>query len=129
MPRFSARSRSALDSCHDSLRLVASTAIREIDFTILEGHRSDERQLELFNKGLSKAGPGESRHNSTPSEAFDFAPYPIDWNDTDRFIYFAGRMIELAHRIGIKLRWGGDWNGDTRLTERFKDLGHIELWR
>jgi len=25
-----------------------------------------------------------------PSDAVDVAPYPIDWNDKERFYYFAG---------------------------------------
>lgn len=129
MPAFGKRSRVALATCHDDLRRVAASAILVMDFSVLEGHRSNARQAELFAKRLSKARPGESKHNRTPSEAFDIAPYPIDWEDTGRFIYFAGRMIEIARGLGVELRWGGDWNGDTLLTERFKDLGHFEILR
>lgn len=128
MALFSKSSREQLDTCHDDLRLIASNAIRVIDFKIIEGYRSNEKQQKLFDQNLSKAKPGKSKHNRYPSEAYDIAPYPIDWKDTDRFIYFAGRMIEIARSLGIDLRWGGDWNMDTHLKEKFKDLGHFELW-
>jgi len=30
--------------------------------------------------------------------------------------------------MGIRLRWGGDWDGDTELDDnKFDDLPHFEL--
>jgi peptidoglycan L-alanyl-D-glutamate endopeptidase CwlK len=129
MPRFSQHSRNQLDTCCDELRLLFATSIRYIDFKVIEGYRSNERQADLFNTGLSKAAPGMSKHNVIPSDAVDIAPYPINWKDTDRFVYFAGRIIQIAEDMGLVIRWGGDWNMDTFLKERFKDLGHFEIRR
>ena len=129
MPRFSQKSKSRLITCCDELRLVMTKAILEIDFSIICGHRSLHRQNELFNQGFSKAPPGHSKHNRSPSDAVDIAPYPVDWQDTDRFIYFAGRIIQIAKDFNVRLRWGGDWNMDTFLKEHFKDLGHFEVVR
>jgi peptidoglycan LD-endopeptidase CwlK len=127
MPKFSQKSRSQLDTCCDELRLVMCNAIRELDFTIIEGYRSNHRQQELFEQGKSKVSAGYSKHNVSPSKAVDIAPYPIDWEDIPRFIYFAGRIIQIASNLNIKIRWGGDWNMDTLLKEHFKDWGHFEV--
>ena len=34
----------------------------------------------------------------------------------------------VASQMGIKIRWGGDWDRDTDLSDnRFNDLPHFEL--
>ena len=55
--------------------------------------------------------------------------YPTDWNDIDRFIYFAGHVKGLAYALDIGLRWGGDWNMNNDLLDEKSliDLGHFEL--
>ncbi len=68
------------------------------------------------------------KHNRKPSEAIDAAPYPIDWDDLNRFYYFAGYVKGIANEMGIKIRWGGDWDGDTILDDQtFMDLPHFEI--
>jgi peptidoglycan L-alanyl-D-glutamate endopeptidase CwlK len=63
-----------------------------------------------------------------PSLAVDVAPAPVDWADKARFIYFAGIVKEFARRKGLKIRWGGDWQGDGKLKDnKFSDLVHFEL--
>tara|TARA_E500000305_G_C3918212_1_gene186781 strand:+ start:354 stop:692 length:339 start_codon:yes stop_codon:yes gene_type:complete len=104
--------------------------IKHIDVTVLEGHRSVERQAELFRQGKSKldGSPGKmSKHNHKPSLAVDVAPYPIDWQDRERFIACAFFIKGIASQMGIKLRLGADWNGDFRITESFFDAPHFEL--
>jgi hypothetical protein len=62
------------------------------------------------------------------SRAVDVAPYPIDWNDTRRFDHFAGIVVGIAHRSGVKIRWGGNWDRDNDLNDQnFNDLVHFEL--
>lgn len=62
----------------------------------------------------------------------DVAPYPVSWAETpanmERFAYLAGVVMTTAARLGVKLRWGGDWDqdGDTR-DETFRDRPHFEL--
>ena len=69
-----------------------------------------------------------SKHNSLPSVAVDIAPYPIDWEDTERFIQLSGAILQIAKQNGLDLRWGGDWNRDGRMTdESFRDLLHFEM--
>ena len=69
-----------------------------------------------------------SKHNSFPSLAVDVAPYPINWSDKERFYFFAGYVKATADQMKIKIRWGGDWDGDTKVRDQtFMDLPHYEL--
>lgn len=133
MPHFSATSMSRLKTCHPLLQMVLEKAIIDgPDFTILWGHRGMADQNKMYADGHSKAKFGESPHNSMPSQAFDVAPWPIDWNDLDRFRVLAGYILGIANGLGIHLRWGGDWDGDwEEKDEKFRDFGHFELadWR
>lgn len=128
MPRFSNRSLGRLHTCHADLIIICEDVIKTYDFSVLEGHRSNERQAKLFREGKSKLGPGKSKHNLNPSRAVDIAPYPIDWHDHERFYLLAGFMFQAAAARGIKLRGGIDWDMDwDHKDQTFMDLGHFEL--
>lgn len=107
-------------------------AIKEFDFSVIEGHRGEAAQNAAYAKGLSKLRWPHGNHNHLPSLAVDIAPYPLDWSDKLkaqlRFAYLAGHVMSVAKRLGIPLRWGGDWNRnqDPR-DESFLDLPHFEL--
>ena len=102
--------------------------VGHFDCSILIGHRGEEAQNKAFDEGKSKVRYPKGKHNSKPSTAVDVAPYPIDWEDRERFIYFAGLVKGIALEMGISLRWGGDWNNDTQLSDnKFDDLVHFEL--
>ena len=126
---FSAKSQAKLATCHPDLQRVFNEVIKHYDCTILCGQRTAAEQEELFEKGLSKKGPGSSKHEAKPlSLAVDVAPYPIDWEDHYGFYHFAGFVLGIAEGLGVKLRWGGDWDGDHDLDDQsFMDLGHFEL--
>ena len=128
MPRFGSRSRSKLETCHEDLQKVFNEVIKHFDCTILEGTRPKELQDEYYRTGKSKVKYPNSKHNSSPSRAVDVAPYPIKWQDTDRFYFFAGYVKGIASQMGIELRWGGDWDSDTEVGDQtFMDLPHFEL--
>ncbi len=130
MPSFGKESRTALDTCDPRLQKIAEKAIEIMDFSVLEGHRTKERQDELYNENppKTKVQWPNSKHNTIPSRAFDIAPYPIDWKDIRRFYILAGVIRAVAHELGIKLRWGGDWDSDDDLKDQtFNDLPHFEL--
>lgn len=128
MPSFGEKSLAKLDTCDRRLQEICSLVIENYDFTILEGHRSNERQDELYRQGKSKLQAGESKHNASPSLAVDIAPYPIDWGDTNRFYLLAGFMFQAAAELNIQLRWGGDWDGDWEHEDQtFHDLPHFEV--
>jgi peptidoglycan L-alanyl-D-glutamate endopeptidase CwlK len=104
-------------------------AIEIMDFTVLSGQRGKDEQNEMYAKGASTKTYPFSKHNAMPlSEGIDIAPWPIDWNDTERFVYLAGIIKAIAHRLNIDVRWGGDWDGDMRMVdENFRDYGHFEV--
>lgn len=134
MPTFGEESKNKLLTCHIDLQFVMNEAIKYINFSILEGHRDQAAQEVAFAKGNTKLHWPHGKHNQFPSLAVDIAPYPIDWNDTKRFVYFAGFIMAISQKLKDdgkiihSLRWGGDWNRDTEVKdETFQDLGHFEL--
>jgi len=120
MPSFGRKSREALDTCDCRLVKVAETAIGLMDFSILEGHRDEQTQNRYFDEGESKLRWPDGNHNKLPSLAFDIAPYPLDWSARTkaiaRFYLLAGVILAVAFMLGIKLRWGGDWNGGHHMA-------------
>ena len=128
MPSFGKSSQDKLATCDPRLQKVFNEVIKHFDCTVIEGHRGEEAQNKAFAEGKSKLKYPQGKHNKTPSLAADVLPYPIDWNDTNRMRYFAGFVVGIAATMGIKLRWGGDWNQNTELKDNsFNDLPHFEL--
>ena len=124
MPRFGKRSRGRLKGVNSKLVNVLNELIKIMDVTIIEGVRSKERQAELLEKGATKVK--YSRHME--GKAVDLAPYPIDWNNRDGFYYMGGMIRGIAQQMGLKVRFGGDWDsdGDTK-DNSFDDLVHEEI--
>lgn len=136
MPKFGKRSKEALDSCHPDLKEIMNEAIKYYDFSVLEGHRSVERQLALYTDGKSKIDgvKKKGKHNYYPSRAVDIVPYPVDWEDANRFHFLAGLIFGIAERLRVegkithKLRWGGDFNMNMDFEDqKFIDYPHFEL--
>lgn len=128
MPKFSERSLERLETCHPDLQAVMNVAILGYDFTILEGHRGRDAQNEAHRTGKSQLKFPQSKHNKVPALAVDIAPYPVDWEDLERFYFLAGYVHAVADRLEVEIRWGGDWDGDGDLHDSsFLDLPHFEL--
>ena len=127
MPKFGKQSERVLITCHIDLQRVAREVIKGSDFSVVSGHRTPAEQADLVRRGLSLTAT-RSKHLADPSEAMDLAPYPIDWRDQDRFLHLAGRVLQAGAYLGVRLRWGGDWDSDGDLRDQnFMDLGHFEL--
>jgi peptidoglycan L-alanyl-D-glutamate endopeptidase CwlK len=95
---------------------------------VIEGHRGEERQNFLFDSEQSKVRYPSGKHNAVVSLAADVVPYPVDWEDGERFALFAGYVKGIAEMMGLKIRWGGDWNGDFYTKDtKFFDAPHFEL--
>jgi len=125
MPRFGKRSKEQLATCHADLQRVANHAIKHIDFTVTEGHRGKEAQNAAFAKGFSKVRWPNGNHNSKPSRAFDFVPYPFNGNWKDKTLIprlkkIGAQLKASAADLAIKVSYGGDWKS-------FKDYPHLEL--
>ena len=135
------RSREALSSCHVDLQLIAEIAIKrtQVDFMIVEGHRSKERQKLLYDAGKSKIDgiKKKGKHNYSPSLAFDICAIvkgKASWRES--YLAYLGGVItsvalELIDRdhIGHRIRWGGNWDGDGEIItdQSFIDMPHFEL--
>ena len=128
MPKFGNKSKARLSTCDQRLQDVFNEVIKYVDCSVLEGHRSKERQNILYDEGKTKVCYPKGRHNTSPSLAVDVAPYPIDWNDRERFHLFAGFVLGVARRMGVTLRWGGDWNMNFEVNDnKFDDFPHFEI--
>ena len=128
MPRFGTRSKNNLKTCDQRLQNIFNEVIKYVDCSVLEGHRGEERQNKLADEGKSKVRFPNGRHNANPSNAVDIVPYPIDWNDRERFHLFAGFVLGVAKMMGVNLRWGGDWNMNFEVDDnQFDDFPHFEI--
>ena len=128
MYKFGSRSRKQMENIHPDLKKVLNEVIKHVDCSVLEGHRSGERQNKLFEEGRTNVKYPNGRHNANPSRAVDVVPYPIDWDDRERFHLFAGFVLGIAKSMGINLRWGGDWNQNFEVDDnQFDDFPHFEI--
>lgn len=121
-------SQARLNSVRSDLKAVCNKAFETMPFdvTIIEGVRDQKRQAELFKQGKTKVMT--SRHMS--GNAIDMAPYPVDWNDTKRFVIMAHHMFAAAKELGITIRWGGNWSRvdeNQKPPSSFVDMPHFEL--
>lgn len=124
---FGNTSRNRLLTCHGEIQRLFNEVIKHRDCSILEGKRSDDRQLELFKLGRSQLNgvTQRSNHQTTKDQPLSFAvdvmPYPIDWKDYQGHAEFAAFVFETAIKLDIKIRWGGNWKS-------FRDNPHWELY-
>lgn len=141
--KLSERSLKSLKGVNPSLVKVVERAIEltEQDFLVLEGVRSKEQCYINYGKGrtaaqcsakgvptkyaqpnLSKVtwlnNPLASKH--VTGKAVDIVPYPIDWEDINKFKKINEAMQAAAKELGVKLSYGGDWT-------KKKDYPHWEL--
>ena len=128
MARFGKRSRRNLNTCDKRLQDLFNEVVKHFDCSVLVGFRDRDGQNTAYASGHSKVKWPNGKHNTKPSFAVDVAPYPINWDDRERFIYFGGFVKGCAYRMNIPLRWGGDWDSDTQLSDnKFDDLVHFEV--
>ena len=107
---------------HPDLVAVCRKALEssEVDFMVIEGVRSKERQTELVAKGASKTM--NSRHIT--GHAVDLVPFvagSVRW-DWPLYHKIADAMKKAATDLKVPIVWGGDW-------KTFKDGPHFELDR
>lgn len=114
------RSLQRLEGVHPDLVKVVKRAIQltTVDFTVLEGLRTVERQKVLVAQGASQTM--KSRHIT--GHAVDLGAYvdgQVDWSwPLYRKIYEA--MKQASSELGVPVEWGGNWKS-------FKDGPHYQL--
>jgi hypothetical protein len=124
MFKFGKRSKERLKGVNPKLVNVLNELIKIMDVTIIEGLRTEDRQKELLAQGKSKTK--YSKH--LEGKAVDLAPYPIDWEDRERFHYMGGMIRGIGKQQGVDIRWGGDWDSDGEIKDNsFDDLVHVEI--
>ena len=128
MNKFSAISRERLETCDERLQRVFNEVVKHFNCSIIEGHRGQALQHLYFTQHKTKVDWPNGKHNSQPSKAVDAMPHPINWFNKERMCYFAGYVMATALSMGIRLRWGKDWDGDTDLSDQtFNDGPHYEI--
>lgn len=120
--KLSARSRERLVGVHPDLVRVVERAITitTIDFVVVEGLRTIERQRALVEKGASRTL--NSRHLT--GHAVDIAPWidmQVRW-DWPAFRPLVAAMRQAAAELQIPVIHGADWRS-------FPDGPHHELDR
>jgi peptidoglycan L-alanyl-D-glutamate endopeptidase CwlK len=115
------RSRQRLKGVHPDLVKVVERAIEisTIDFTVLEGLRTPERQKALLEAGASQTL--NSRHIT--GHAVDLGAWvdnQVDWS-WPLYTKIATAMKDAAKQEGVSIVWGGDW--------KMRDGPHFELNR
>jgi len=129
MAKFGKVSMGRLDTCDPRLQHLFLVVVEKYDCVIICGHRNKEDQNKAFAEGKSKLKWPKGKHNKLPSQAVDAAPYisgNISW-DAGEVRKFAKFVLETAKALGIKIRWGGDWDGNPTTKNNFDDLVHFEL--
>jgi peptidoglycan L-alanyl-D-glutamate endopeptidase CwlK len=141
-------SRKKLEGVHPDLCMVVERAIElsKIDFKVTDGVRTLAQQKALYAQGRTKPGKVvtwtlNSRHlvNATTGfgHAVDLLPAPYDWvlkddpttpEVDDNFKKVADAMFHAANELGVAIRWGANWDGDTKIREKGEsDNPHFEL--
>jgi len=120
---LSRRSRDRLIGVHpDLVRVVeGAIAVTTVDFMVLEGLRTKERQEELVKAGASLTT--NSRHLT--GHAVDLGAVVgghLRW-DWPLYHQIAKAMKDSAADLEVPLEWGGDWR-------KLKDGPHFQLpWK
>lgn len=114
------RSRQRLDGVHPDLVRVVERAIEitPVDFTVLEGLRTVQRQKRLLIAGSSTTM--RSRHLT--GHAVDLGAWvdgAVDWS-WPPYYKIADAVKQAAEELQIPIEWGGNWR-------TFKDGLHFQL--
>ena len=105
------------------LTLIIGYVLSEgkVDFTVIEGFRSAERQQMLFKEGKSQLDGIHKKSYHQSGRAFDFIPYPFKgWNDIESFKKVGEELKKAASKFGFNCQYGGDWHN-------FKDYPHFQI--
>jgi len=142
-------SKDVYNTLHPDLQKIIDVALKKcaVDFSLYEGYRSVEKQLEYYKKGRTidhstghyivvnekavitniDGYNKKGKHNYNPSLAVDLrASIPdkesLTW-DSVHLTYIAASFIMIAEflyeqkEITHKLKWGGNWDMDGDLAD------------
>ena len=144
MPSFSQKSKIMLEECHPDIQKIMNEAIKYIDFSVVEGARTEEQQLRYYASGKSKTMNSKhlpeyiKQYKKEYSRAIDIIPYfstkpHTDWSNREEFCVLAGFILGIAKvlkargEIKSEIRWGGKWSKERINENDFVDMPHFEI--
>lgn len=119
--QFSERSEKNLVGVNADLVAVTRRAleISEVDFTVVEGLRTLERQKKLLAE--KKSQTLKSRH--LIGEAVDLYPFYDGQVQVaaphEKYRQISRAMLAAADELGVRITWGGDW--------KMLDMPHYQI--
>ena len=136
MYKLSTRSLDTMAGVNPNLVKVIKEAITTspFDFLITQGLRTAKYQNELYQQGRTKRGLKvtnadgyikKSNHQMKVDGygyAIDFVILNgkvLDWDTESKYQAVAKHILEVGHKLGVNLEWGGNW--------KFKDYPHIQI--
>ena len=136
MYNLSARSLNTMVGVNPDLVRVIKAAINDspFDFMITQGVRSAKYQNTLYQQGRTVRGLKvtnadgyiKKSNHQTKVDGYGYAidfvilnGKVLDWDTESKYQAVAKHILEVGHKLGVNLEWGGDW--------RFKDYPHIQL--
>ena len=136
MYKLSKRSLDTMAGVNPNLVKVIKEAIATspYDFMITQGVRSAKYQNELYQQGRTKRGLKvtnadgyiKKSNHQTKVDGYGYAidfvilnGKVLDWDTESKYEAVAKHILEVGHKLGINLEWGGDW--------KFKDYPHIQM--
>jgi len=129
---MSVRRAQRLEGVHPQLRKAVLIAGEILDIVVLDGVRDLAKQRKHVASGASKTMA--SKH-LPQDDGFGHAVDIIvdlgnrgDFEDRESVAPVVGVVRGILHTLGVRSRWGGDWDGDGQTRDhRFSDLMHLEL--
>ena len=130
--KLSEKSINKLEGVHEALAETVKLAITlsVVDFSVIEGLRTIERQKELYAQGRTKPGKIVTWTMNSPhlrGHAVDLGAIVngvLSW-DEKWYPLIADAMLEAAAKLDVKIQWGGTFRDkDGKLRP---DSPHYEL--
>lgn len=132
--QFSGGSKRRLETVDPLLQDVIEHAleISVVDFGIPMhgGKRTAEEQNKLFCNKVSKCDGYKIKSKHQSGLAIDVIAYVnCSYSYDKEYYYMIYQAVMISAKIyKVKIRWGGDWDGDLDLKDQtFNDLCHFEL--
>ena len=143
MAYFGENSENNIKQLHPIWVLILREAILIYNFSVIDSLRNKQVQNVQFEAGASHLKYPDSKHNYTRdpnfpdpliflySDAVDLIPYPAGHNDLDGILFLSGLIIGVGAKYGVKIRWGGAWDGDLNKINNkpgdYYDPWHYEI--
>lgn len=117
--KLSKRSLDKLQGVNPKLVDVVKRAIEitTVDFAVVEGLRTKERQIELFEKGASQIRDGGTHVEGRAVDLMAFIGDRGSW-ELNLYDNIADAVKQAAIEKNVAIRWGAAWN-----------VPDIRMWR